>query len=123
MTRVVRAFLLCEAIVFVIAALVHRGLLLDGYRHENAFRAESVIAAVLAAGLVATWLAPRRTRVVAIGVQAFALLGTVVGLFTIAVGVGPRTVPDIIYHLAIVAVLVYGLRLAVRERPDVRLQG
>jgi hypothetical protein len=44
-----------------------------------------------------------------IGAQAFAVLGVLVGLFTIAVGVGPRTVPDVAYHLGILAVLVAGL--------------
>lgn len=28
----------------------------------------------------------------------FALLGTFVGVFTIAIGIGPRTVPDIVFH-------------------------
>jgi hypothetical protein len=43
-------------------------------------------------------------------------------LFTIAVGVGPRTVPDIAYHIAIVLVLVWGLRVAARtpERAGAR---
>ena len=43
-----------------------------------------------------------------------ALLGTLVGVFTIAIGVGPRTLPDIAYHVAIIAVLVGGLILAWR---------
>ncbi|MGQ0810691.1 MAG: hypothetical protein ACT4OO_05640 [Nitrospiraceae bacterium] len=36
-------------------------------------------------------------------------MGTLVGVFTIIVGVGPRTTPDVVYHLAIVAVLFWGL--------------
>ena len=35
-------------------------------------------------------------------------------LFTIAVGIGPRTIPDLAYHLTILAVLVVGLALALR---------
>jgi hypothetical protein len=42
------------------------------------------------------------------------LLGTLVGLFTIAIGIGPRTAPDVIYHLVMVIVLVLGLRAAKR---------
>jgi hypothetical protein len=34
----------------------------------------------------------------------------------IAVGVGPRTGPDILYHIAIVAVLVWGIVVARRAR-------
>jgi hypothetical protein len=46
--------------------------------------------------------------------QGLALLGTVVGLFTIAVGVGPRTVPDVIYHIVAVVLLAAGLRYTLR---------
>jgi len=42
------------------------------------------------------------------------VLGVLVGLFTIAVGVGPRTVPDVAYHLDILVVLVLGLTISVR---------
>ncbi len=44
----------------------------------------------------------------AIAAQAFALLGVAVGFLTIVVGVGPRTAPDVVYHLAIAAVLAWG---------------
>ena len=48
-----------------------------------------------------------------LGNYALALLfWTLVGVTTIAVGVGPRTGPDILYHLAIVAVLVWGIVVA-----------
>jgi hypothetical protein len=38
----------------------------------------------------------------------------VVGLLTIAVGVGPRTAPDLVFHAAILAVLAWGLVVAAR---------
>ena len=47
--------------------------------------------------------------------QGFALLGTLVGVFTIAIGVGPRTVPDVAYHAIIVLVLLPGLVVAARS--------
>ncbi len=47
-----------------------------------------------------------------------ALLGTLVGIFTIAVGVGPRTVPDIAYHILIVGVLVWGLIVTQRSAAE-----
>ena len=46
--------------------------------------------------------------------QGFALLSTLIGVFTIAVGVGPRTAPDVAYHIAIVAVLIWGLDITKR---------
>ena len=47
---------------------------------------------------------------------AVALLGTLVGLFTIAIGIGPQTVPDVAYHLVLLAALAAGLVVAVRCR-------
>jgi hypothetical protein len=52
---------------------------------------------------------PASTRTAGLAGQAFALLGTLIGVFTIAVGVGPRTTPDTAYHIAIVVVLIWGL--------------
>jgi len=118
----IRAFLLVEAVAFAAAALVHSGVLVDGYEHREARVAESVIALVLLAGLVVTWIRPAWTREAGIAAQGFALLGTLVGVFTIVVGVGPRTAPDIVYHVGIVAVLVWGLVVAVRTAADASTQ-
>jgi phosphatidylserine synthase len=113
-TQRIRVFLLVETAAFAAAALVHFGLLVHGYEHRQARVAESVIALVLLAGLVLSWVRPTSTREAGIAAQGFALLGTLVGIFTIIVGVGPRTAPDVVYHIAIVAVLVWGLVVAVR---------
>jgi hypothetical protein len=110
-----RLLLAFEAATFVAAAAVHFGLLVDGYRHRDAGTAESVIAVVLLAGLALTWAPPPWPRRAAVGAQAFAALGVLVGLFTIAVGVGPRTAPDVAYHLFILVVLLLGLAAAVRR--------
>ena len=112
--RAIRFFLLFEAATYVGAALVHFGILIGGYEHRAAGTAESVIAAVLLAGLATTWLTPAVTRGTGLAAQTFALLGTLVGLFTIAIGVGPRTVPDLAYHVSIVAVLIWVLVVAKR---------
>jgi hypothetical protein len=112
--RRIRIFMLFEAATFVVAALVHLGVLVEGYEHREARIAESVIALVLLAGLVLSWMRPGWTRKAGIAAQGFALLGTLVGVVTIAVGIGPRTVPDIIYHIGIVVVLIWGVGVAVR---------
>jgi hypothetical protein len=112
MTQVIRLFLLVESATFFLAALIHMGFMIMGFEHHNASVAESVIAAVLFGGLLLTLFIREWTRNVGIVVQAFALLGTLVGIFTIIVGVGPRTVPDVVYHIAIVVVLAVGLRVA-----------
>lgn len=114
MTQRIRIFLLFEAVTFVLAALAHSGMLVDGYEHQEARIAESVIALVLLGGLALSWIRPELTREAGIAAQGFALLGTLIGLFTIAVGVGPRTVPDVVYHIGIIAVLIWGLFVTVR---------
>ena len=114
MRPTVRMFLLLEGASFVLAGLVHAGVLVDGYAHRQASIAESTIAVVLLVGCGLTWIWPARTRPLGLAAQGFALLGTLVGLFTIAVGVGPRTVPDLAYHVAILAALALGLVVAAR---------
>jgi hypothetical protein len=108
-----RAIVLGEAATFAVAAAIHFGAILDGYGHRKAGIAESVIALVLLAGAALTW-SVRWARPAVIACQAFAILGVLVGLFTIAIGVGPRTVLDVCYHVAILAVLLAGLAIAAR---------
>ncbi len=110
-----RLLLLFEASTFVAAATIHFGALIEGYGHRKAGTAETVIAVVLLAGLALTWKASPWPRIATIGAQAFAIVGVLVGLFTIAVGVGPRTAPDIAYPLGILAVLAAGLAIAKRS--------
>ena len=110
----IRLYIFIEAAAFIVAALTHLGLLIGGYEHLKAGIAESVIAFVLLTGLALTWIRPSATRKVGLAAQTFALLGTLVGIFTITIGVGPRTAPDIAYHIVIVPVLVSGLIVAHR---------
>ena len=118
--RSIRLFMLFEAATFIAASLIHSGHVIEGYEHDKARIAEAVIAVVLLGATALTWIRPALTRTAGLGGQGFALLGTLVGLFTIAVGVGPRTIPDIAYHLAIVSVLIWGLVIARRAPVDMR---
>jgi hypothetical protein len=111
----IRIFLLLEVAAFLAAAWIHLGLVPLGYEHQKAGIAETVIAAVLVVGLAWSWIRPASTPRAGIAAQGFALFGTLVGLITIAIGIGPRTIPDIAYHLGIIAVLVWGLAVARRE--------
>lgn len=112
MTQTIRLFLLVEAASFIVAALIHMGFFVTGYEHARARIAESVIAGVLFGGLLLTLFIPAWKRNVALVVQVFALFGTLVGVFTIIVGVGPRTIPDVLYHIAIAVVLAAGIAVA-----------
>jgi hypothetical protein len=116
-TSAIRVFLAVEAAAFFIAALVHAGRLVPGYEHHAARIAESVLGTLLLAGLVATWLRPAQTRATGLVAQGLALLGTLIGIFTTIVGVGPRSTPDVIYHIAMVALLGWGLATAARAAP------
>src|SRR5438067_1173366 len=118
MTRAIRIFLLGEAVSFGAAASIHLGVFLHGYEHQAAATAESTIAAVLIIGFGLTWVMPSRARLTGLVAQGFALLGTLVGVSTIVVGVGPRTLPDIIYHVAILGVLTWGLVVTSRFYGD-----
>jgi hypothetical protein len=118
MRQTIRLFLLFEGASFAVAGLVHSGALVGGYAHRQAGIAESTIAVVLLVGLGLTWVWPAHTRSIGLAAQAFALLGTLVGVFTIAIGVGPRTAPDVAYHGAILVALVWGLLVAARAPAD-----
>ena len=110
----IRLFLAIEILVFASAALVHSGWLIGGYEDAGAGIAESVIAIVLLAGLVVSWIRPASTRDAGIAVQAFGLLGTCVGT-ALLIFVGPRTVLDVVYHVVMLALLVWGLAVALRS--------
>ena len=119
MSPTIRLFLLLEAAGFTVASLVHSGVYLTGYEHAQARVAEGVIAVVLIIGLLFTFVNRSWIRPAGLAAQVFALLGTLVGLFTIAVGIGPRTVPDLVFHAGIVLVLIGGLTVASRAATPV----
>lgn len=52
--RGIRGFLAFEAATFAIAALIHAGILAQGYQHQGAVTGESVIAIALVIGLALT---------------------------------------------------------------------
>jgi hypothetical protein len=111
----IRLFLLVQAASFVTAALIHFGFLLEGYRAQGAAVPESIIALVLIGGLVLTWTPQPWPRRAAIAAQTFALLGTLVGTTLVIVGVGPRTVLDVAFHVGFLVELIAGLALALRR--------
>ena len=95
---------------------MHAGVLVHGYEHAKAATAESVIGLVLLFALFASVVAPRSSRAMALASLSFALLGTLVGIFTIVIGIGPRSAFDIALHVGFVASLLAGLGLVARGR-------
>jgi hypothetical protein len=108
-THTIRLFLLAQASIFLVATLVHTGVLLGGFAELAASIAESSIAVILVVGYVLTWIWPARARAIGLTAQALALLGTLIGVFTIVVGVGPRRPIDIAFHVIMLGVLAWGL--------------
>ena len=116
MDKTLGLFMVVEAATFVVAAAIHGGLLIGSHEHREARIAETVIAVVLLAAAALTWMRPRSARPTGLAAQGFALVGTLVGIFTIIVGIGPRSTLDIVYHVVIAGVLVCGLAVAWRAR-------
>ena len=117
-TRTIQLFLLAETILFLSAATAHFTILNGGTPDKAAGTAESLIGLVLLAGLITTVVRKRLTRSAGMIVQVFALLGTLVGVFTIIVGVGPQTVTDIIIHAVMLTLLVSGIAFTRRTVID-----
>ncbi|MGQ0797477.1 MAG: hypothetical protein ACT4OI_06425 [Methanobacteriota archaeon] len=115
----IRIFLIAQAATFLGAAMLHLGLV-EGSMHLRAGIAESVIAPVLLAGLIGTWLRPAASRGMRLAAQGFALAGTIVGVFTVAIGIGPGTVPDLVLHATMVLLLVSGLTITYGARVSPR---
>jgi len=113
MTNRIRLFLGLEAAIFIVAALIHFEVLVDGYYDREAGIAEGVIAGALLAGLLTSLLRADMTGRAGLIAQGFALAGTFVGL-TLLLTVGPRTTLDLVIHLVMVLVLVIGLVTTVR---------
>jgi hypothetical protein len=109
----IRAVLIVQAAVFLAAASIHFGVTVQGYRHCQAGTAEAVIALVLLLGLLLTWTPAPWARRAALAAQVFGILGVLVGLLTIAVGIGPRTLLDLTIHAVMLVVLIGGLVLTV----------
>lgn len=108
--------LIAAAAAFGLASSVHSGALLVGWEHSAAATAESVIAAVLALGIGAAFFRPTFARGIALAALGFALFGTLVGAFTIVVGVGPQSRSDILFHaLLIVGLLAALIRVWTRQ--------
>lgn len=114
----IATLLALDIALFAGASMVHGGLLPIGELHSRAATAEGIIAVVLALGLVTALARPSLVRLTALAAQGLALLGTLVGAVMIAIGIGPQTSGDKMFHAVLVAVLVSGLRLAagIRQR-------
>ncbi|MGH3649765.1 MAG: hypothetical protein ACRDU9_03575 [Acidimicrobiia bacterium] len=114
--RTIRWFIVVAALSLLVASLIHFGYLISGYEDEGAAVPEAVIGSVMLLGLALSWSPEPWGRRAAVGALAFGLAGSLLGLVLVLIGIGPRTVPDVVYHVLLVATLVVGLTLALRRR-------
>ena len=112
---VISVLIVVEAITFLLAALLHLGV-----RFPLGFSEPRIIPAAIVEGLCAILLAVSAYAVfahktwawrVAIAAHAFAVAGVLLGITALALGLGPSTVANTIYHRVILAVLVVVLAL------------
>jgi hypothetical protein len=75
---------------------------------------ETGVAVVLLIGLALTFIGPAWARWGGLAATVLALAGASIGLYLALRGVGPNTVPDLVYHIALVALLVVGIGVAWR---------
>jgi peptidoglycan/LPS O-acetylase OafA/YrhL len=115
--------MLLEAATFAVAASLHLDARIPlgivtfyGEPQSKAAVPELIIAAVLLLGAVVVLLRPDEARQVASIATGFAIFGVLVGLVTIAIGVGPRTVPDLIYHVGVMVVLLISFGVLMNRR-------
>jgi len=118
-TGAIRAITTGEAATFLLASLVHLGALpplaaaLGEPFIPQAGTPEGVIGVVLVIGAVAAFTGRLGGWRTLIATQAFAVLGTLVGMFALASGAAPRTDANDVYHRVILAALVVTLVLSV----------
>jgi hypothetical protein len=101
----------------LVAAAFHSGTVIPGPLDTAAYY-ETGIAVILVVGLVQTFVAPSAARWIGVVALAISLAGASVGLYLALRGLGPNTVPDIVYHVALVALLLIGLVVAWRVPPQ-----
>jgi len=102
------------AVSLLIAAALHAGLIIRG-PYDSAAMYEAIIAVILVVGIGLTFLTTPWARWGALATLVVSVAGASVGLFLAIRGAGPNTVPDVIYHVALVALLLVGVAVAWRS--------
>jgi uncharacterized membrane protein len=120
MTRTLRWILALAALSLYIVAALHAGLIVAGPFNDAAMY-EAGFAAVLTIGLGLTLVGPKWARWGALIALVLALAGASIGLYMAIRGIAPNTIPDMVYHLALIALLLVGIAVALRgpsQRPS-----
>lgn len=113
MTRTLRWTLGASALSLLVAAALHAGIVIPG-PFDQAALYETGVAAVLLVGLGLTYIGPAWARWGGLAATVVALAGATIGLYMALRGIAPNTVLDIVYHVALLALLLAGIVVAWR---------
>src|SRR6516162_1443583 len=118
------ALMLGNAAIFVFGALQHAGVAI-GLLHEPVIVPASIVEVLCASAL--SWSAvavlrhsPKAWRGAFLG-NLVAILGVVIGMVALAVGAGPRTASNDLYHRLMLAAIGSSFVLLIVSRRRVRL--
>jgi hypothetical protein len=105
---VITVLMVGEAVTFLLAALVHLGipLGLSEPRIIPAAIVEGLCGLFLAVSTHAVFARARLAWGVALAAHLVAVAGVLLGIASLALGAGPSTVPNTIYHRVILGVLI-----------------
>lgn len=113
MTGALRGIMAVAALSLLAAAALHAGLVIPG-PFDDAAMYETGVAAVLILGIGATFISPAWARWGGLVVTVFALAGASIGLYMALRGLAPNTAPDVVYHVALIGLLLVGVAVAWR---------
>jgi polyferredoxin len=113
MVASLRWIMALAAASLLVAASLHAGLVIPGPLDQAAMY-ETGVAVILVIGLALTFIGLAWARWGGLAATVLALAGASIGLYLALRGLGPNTVPDIVYHVALVALLVVGIAVAWR---------
>ena len=113
MTYAIRWIMGVAALSLLVAAAMHAGFVIPGPFNDAAMY-ETSVAVVLLVGLGLTFVGPGWARWGGLAATVLALAGACIGLYMAVRGLAPNTVADIVYHVALIALLLVGIAVAWR---------
>ena len=105
MTRTLRSIMAVAALSLLGLAALHSGLVIPGPFNE-ARCTRSSVAVVLVVGIKPTFFGRDGARWGGLASTLLALVGASIGLYMALRRLGPNTVPNIVYHMAVIALLL-----------------
>ena len=116
--------MLVNAALFVVGAILHMGVQVGPLTEPRIVPAtvvETICALALVAGALAPFYASGAAAAAAVASNIVALAGLALGAIALALGAGPRTVSNDIYHLIMTLLALAALWLVItRERRNHR---